>query len=312
MAQDEPEFQRAVDDAFALYGERRFDEALRLVVESDPPPSRTALRTLLEAGLYSVTGEREQALRTLEEGIERGEWWQPQPLLADPDFDPIRGDPRFQAVVAESGRRAAGATPTSVSAPRLLEPDVPNGSALIALHGGSGNSNEYATHWGAAVAAGWLVVVPQSPLPAYSGGESFNWPEPGVVAEQLAGHLEDVRASHPFERLVLAGTSQGARTALWCAAYALPVPAVGVLAVAGAASLDDVAPVLPDAAGRGLRAWFLTGERDFVRAAVLETRDAFVAAGVECRLTDVPGVGHTFPPDFDDRLPSMLDFLAAD
>jgi hypothetical protein len=85
-----------------------------------------------------------------------------------------------------------------------------------------------------------------------------------------------------------------------------------VLAVAGAAVLDDVAPVLPAAAARRLRAWFLTGDRDFARAAVLETRDVFVSAGVECQLSDVPGVGHGFPPDFDERLPAALDFLAVD
>jgi pimeloyl-ACP methyl ester carboxylesterase len=311
MAQDELEFQRAVEDAFALYDERRFDEALRVLVRSDPPPARVAMRTLLEAELRLLLGDAEAALALLEAGTARGEWWRPEPLLMDPDLDSIRDDQRFVAILEESRRRAEAAATSGRPTLRLLEPDAPNGSALIALHGGAGNSNEYATHWDAAVSAGWLVVVPQSPLPAYSGGESFTWPVPAAVAEQLAEHLDEVRRSHSFDRLVLAGTSQGARTALWCAVHAVPEPAVGVLAVAGAASLDDVLPVLPAAAERHLRAWFLTGDRDFAHPAVLETRDAFVETGIECRLTDVSGVGHTFPPDFDDRLPAMLDFLAA-
>jgi pimeloyl-ACP methyl ester carboxylesterase len=307
----ERSFDEAIQEATARYGEGRFAEALDIVMAADPPAERAALRTVLEADLRSVMGDGAGALDVLEAGVARGEWWRPDPLLADSDLDPIRANPRFAAVVEVSGRRAALADAESEPLVRVLVPDSPNGSVLVALHGGSGNADEYATHWGAAVEAGWLVVVPQSPLASFSGGRAFNWPPPPAVSDQLAGDLATVRESHGVDRLVVAGTSQGARTALWCAAHGSPEPAVGVLAVAGAAALDDVASALPAAAERHLRAWFLTGDRDFALRAVVETKEAFVAAGVECRLTDVPGVGHGFPPDFDDRLPAILDFLAA-
>jgi predicted esterase len=311
MEDEDREFRLDAERLFELYGAERHVDALELVLDMrERFPDRDAQMRFFEACLRSVLGDPEAALALLRGGLELGQWWRPEPLRTDPDLAPLRDDPRFADVVEESARRAERAAAEGRPELRVLEPDEPNGAVLFALHGGSGNADEFAPHWAAATASGVLVAAPQSPVPAFPDGLSFWWSSPADAASQLDDHLAAIRVSgRRADRIVLAGLSQGARIALWCAVHARPEPAIGVIAVAGAADLDAVAPRLPEAARRGLRAWFLSGDRDFALPAIRATRDAFDAAGIETRLTVEPGLGHAFPPDFDDRLPGMLDFV---
>ncbi len=302
-------FDEAVAAAFELYADGRYDDALTVVLGvRAASPGRSAMRSYLVGCLRSVMGQADEAIAVFERGIERGEWWRPDQLLADPDLLPLQDDPRFVAVVEESVRRVAAADAAGRPELVLDEPDAPDGSLLVALHGGSGNAAEFATHWRAAIRSGAVVAAPQSPLPAFPGGEMFHWPDPPEVARQLAGHLATIRETHRVERVALAGLSQGARVALWCALRAEPESVTGVIAVAGA-SLEQLAPLLAAAAEGGLRVWFVTGDRDFARAGVLAAHAAFVEAGVGCRLTEIAGRGHAMPPELDEQLPEMLAFV---
>jgi adenylate cyclase len=51
------------------------------------------------ACVFAQTGRRERALETLEACL-RGGWGNPEWIAQDADFDPLRGDPRFEAIVA--------------------------------------------------------------------------------------------------------------------------------------------------------------------------------------------------------------------
>lgn len=302
-------FEQTIARATERYAEGRYAEALELVLAGEAPPGWAPIRTLLEANLRCMLGERDRTVEILEAGVERGEWWRPEMLWSDPDFEPVRGNPRFDAIVAECRQRADAAEAEGAPRLDLLEPAEPDGTLLVALHGGSGNAAEFAPHWAAAAEWGTLVVVPQSPRPACSGGERFSWPPPDEAAAQLRTQLGEVRATHPVDRVVYAGFSQGARVALWCALHAAPETAAGVIAVVGALPADDMADLLPAAAERGLRAWFLTGDRDFAAPNVRAAHAAFDAAGIDARLTETAGVGHAFPPAFDELLPGMLEFV---
>ena len=51
------------------------------------------------ACVFARTGRRERALETLEACLQGG-WGNPEWIAQDPDFDSLRGDPRFRAIVA--------------------------------------------------------------------------------------------------------------------------------------------------------------------------------------------------------------------
>jgi predicted esterase len=302
-------FEETMARATERYAEGRYGDALDVVLAADAPPGWAAIRTLLEANLCCMLGEHDRTIEVLDDGLARGEWWRPEMLANDHDFDPVRADPRFAAIVAETGRRADAADAAGVPGLEVIEPPEPDGTVLVALHGGSGNAAEFAPHWRAAADVGTLVAAPQSPRPACSGGERFSWPPEAETAGQLGVQLAEIRAAHRVDRVVYAGFSQGARLALWCALHGVPEAPVGVIAVVGTPAVDDVADVLPAAAERGLRAWFLTGDLDFTAPAVRAAHAAFEAAGVSCRLTETAGTGHAFPPGFDELLPGLLEFV---
>ena len=51
------------------------------------------------ACVFARAGRRERALEALEACL-RGGWGNPEWIAQDPDFDSVRGDPRFEAIVA--------------------------------------------------------------------------------------------------------------------------------------------------------------------------------------------------------------------
>ena len=50
------------------------------------------------ASAYALLGEKEKALAQLEHGAEKGEFWLFQ-IKYDPAYEPLKGDPRFQALL---------------------------------------------------------------------------------------------------------------------------------------------------------------------------------------------------------------------
>jgi hypothetical protein len=85
---------------------QRFQDALRETGWADSVPTTISVRGMYEFALAALAlGERDLALTILEHARPRGPWlWS---YLIFEAFDPVRADPRFQAVYRES--RPAGA-----------------------------------------------------------------------------------------------------------------------------------------------------------------------------------------------------------
>jgi non-specific serine/threonine protein kinase len=76
--------------------ERGFEWAARALAEAPDDPA-----TLINAAcMYSRAGLKEEALNTLEKSFGRG-WGKRDWVKNDPDYDSIRDDPRFQALLAK-------------------------------------------------------------------------------------------------------------------------------------------------------------------------------------------------------------------
>jgi DNA-binding winged helix-turn-helix (wHTH) protein/tetratricopeptide (TPR) repeat protein len=74
---------------------RRMIEEIRRISDARPSPFRLAY-------VHTALGEHDRALSLLEEGAE-GRDWQMQMLRVEPAFDGLRGDPRFDRLLARLG-----------------------------------------------------------------------------------------------------------------------------------------------------------------------------------------------------------------
>lgn len=307
------DFMATQEAMFAAYAEGRYREAMELALAvRRRHPSRAARADYWVACLQCRLGDPDEALATLEAGLAAGRWPNPDRLRRDPDLEPIRDLPEMVRILEVSERRRqqqqAGARPEL----RVLAPPTRSLAArpplLMALHTRGGDADESLHHWRAAVDAGALLAAPQATR--VEGPHEFAWGESSE--DEIRAHLTALERDRAFDRarLVLAGASQGARLAVSLALRGAPVESRGFIALVGAPEIDGpLRAAASDAAKRGLRGIFVTGDADVARPGVERAHAALVAAGMAVRLEVVPGLGHAFPADFDARLRAALAFV---
>jgi predicted esterase len=303
------------DRVFALYGDERFSEALALVEEAEASLPGWRSRTgYWRACLQCLVGRPDDALETLQDGLRAGVWWRPDWLVTEHDLEPLWNRPGFQEVVAESERRqeAAGAGRPKRPKVLLFPPSGYPRGLLVALHMYGATAEESAPQWSPATEDGFLVCVPESTVVQADGHPC--WDDDLAASRDVALAVEEASGSRSVAdgTVILAGASQGGMRAVEMALRGRPVSATGFIGVAaGLADPDLVEQAGPGAAHRGLRGWLLTGTRDAARQAVETLHAQLGEEGIPCRLDVLPEQGHTFPPDFPDRLRAVLPSLSA-
>ena len=253
-------------------------------------------------------GQVDEAVSLLEEVIEAGYWYSERRLRDDPDLTSLQGDPRYEALVLRSIRRAAERQATVEPAMTVIRPDGPGPfPVLIALHGNSSNPELTAPYWRSATDHGWLVVVPQSTQSA--DPDRYNWDDIELSTKDVLSYTEQLTAEYPVDmsQIVLGGFSRGAMLACHLALkWVLDVQ--GLIMVAP--SIRDVQPWKSEAemaARQGLWTSIIIGERDtlFYPHAV-ELHQLLQQHGVPSMLKVYPEMAHAYPLDFADVLGNIL------
>ncbi len=117
---------RSLGVAYAGLGRR--DDALREArLACDlMPPSKDALRAQwsLEdlALVYTVLGMSDDAIAALDDLLARSGWWTANSLRLDPRWDPLRSDPRFQALLTKYEVKEGACRPARASARTRFSP----------------------------------------------------------------------------------------------------------------------------------------------------------------------------------------------
>lgn len=309
------DFWTVANRVFTAHEHGRYQEALDTVKEAAPQfPDRAETIVYWEACTHARLNTPERVLAVLQEGIQQGLWWAPDMLRRDPDLESVREDPAFAAIVETCKNRLSAARATSAPQLHIYPPDQPSSASplLIALHWRIRHLVDFTPWWLPAVEQGVLVAVPRSSQQL--GMQAFGWDDPERTTRDITQAYDRLRTTEQFDaaKVIVAGASQGGAVTLNMALSGAPVPARGFIVVVPAIhDLDALVFDVESAVQRGVRGWVVTGERDYGRDTALSLGERLNDLGVPCHVEVIPGLGHDFPNDFADRLPSALSYVLA-
>lgn len=247
-----------------------------------------------EAATHARVGRQAEAVATLRTALDADLLWRVS-LLQAIELDLSRPD--AAQLVAEAHERMARHHFRPVL---LVESANPSGARplLLSFHGATGNAALELDQWRPATALGYTVAAAQSSQPSTPTGFCWDPPRERVEADmmEIAGHLP------AYERLVLAGFSQGAWLALLSALGGTLFPAEAAVMVAP--FIGDPQHLQPSA--RRLRIAILAGSKDPLAERVPELAAALTERGPHVTSEIVEGLGHEYPPDFEARIRQLL------
>jgi predicted esterase len=291
-----------------LLARDRREEARDAVLEARLRyPRQRALAVAWAAETLCRLDEPDTALDVLAEALDGGVWWWEQILRNNPPLAPLQGRSDFEEMIrrSESKRvRSSRALPPIVYPPATAPVGV-----LIPLHGRNDHHASFARRWEAARNVGFLVVVPTSAEATTSDGD-IGWIDEEKAKRQVQSIRAGLSDDYRHSPVILSGYSQGARLAAdWALSGALPqIPGFVVVSLpADCPPPTGPAPVTrPSVRPRG---YVMTGEHDDDRPAAERFAAHLTERGVTVHLEVMAGMGHSFPPNFADRLPIALSHV---
>lgn len=264
--------------------------------------------------MASRLNNRELVLRLLREAVQAGYWY--GGLQNDPDFQLLAGEPEFLSLAKTCEERRAQAIAQAIAqAVPVMKVFAPAQAVhyplLLALHGASADIES--NHWSAAVAQGWLLALPQSSQ-MYAPG-MYTWNDWDWAQQEVLARYTTLCRDYPLDpaRVVLAGFSQGGGLATWLAlSGAIPVRGL-ILVGPFLTNVANIIPFLEQRRPAGLRVYLVAGQRDqYCHGIALQLADLLPQYGAVCRLDEYPDLEHSFPVDFEKKLPDALNFILSE
>lgn len=303
---DRARYRAITDEVIELYVGERYADGVALVRAAIPElPAWHADLAHLAACLLAVSGHPDEALAELRAAFRAGGWWHRRILVDDDDLASLQELDGFAEFVEDSHARAVRAS-GDARPPVLRRPAGPPIGVLVALHGAGQDADDAMEQWRGALDAGYVLVALESSqrnTPTYR-----SWPEAAVGTRDITTAFGTLPPDVRRLPLVVAGFSAGGRQAMRWALAGWPGEPGRFIAVAPAIDPDHIDYAIASAAAqRGLTGHVILGEADDdVRDEALAALEELREAGLASRLDLVPGLGHDFPADFDDRLRLIL------
>jgi predicted esterase len=246
----------------------------------------------------------------LQEAIEAGHWY--NDLLDDPDLLILHNVPEFERIVSICSERREQAIAQAAQVIQIITPQrgLEPYPLLFTLHGAQSNIDEFAPHWLTAAEQGWMLALPQSSQ-AYGPG-SFSWNDWDWARQELQKHFEAICIQYPIDRnrVVLAGFSQGGGLAAWLG-LTEAISACGLLLVGPfLENADSTLAWIKDRHTPGIKAYLVAGQRDIYCLGIARKLAKILPQhNIPTKLDEYPDSEHSFPIDFEQRLPEALKFL---
>lgn len=300
-------FREVTDRLIALYGEKKFEEALVMIEEHlDAFPEQKSRMVFWRMCLLSLSNRPEETISAFRQGLDAGLWWQPE-LFADPDLNSVRDLPEFQRLMAVSQEKYEVARTQIEREYAILQPEPPASGRyplLITLHGRNGNKDVDLGQWEVARQRGWLVLSCQSTQPVFEG--AYHWDNPAIGLSDLLFYYDQALQKYPIDpqRVVIAGFSQGSGMAIY-AARSGRLPVRGFIGIGTWwADANELASGRED-----VRGYFVTGEKDHTLDRAREIQNALRTSGIQFSEEVHPDLGHAFSTDFGSSFEKAIAFI---
>jgi predicted esterase len=310
------QYRQFRSEVHRLYQSGDYSAALdRLNQSAQAFPDQAPQLNYIRICLLALTAPAPVALSALQHALEQGYWYPPATLHTDPDLAGLQADPEFERLVAVCAGRFDQAARTTRPERIVLPPphDTPAPYPdLLAFHGRNAAAASSQPYWESLAERGWLVALFQSSQVVGVG--SYAWDDRQRSIEEARQHFDELSSSYPvhWQRLVLAGFSQGAGLAIWLALHKL-LPATGFIAVApylhGVEDLIEQPQAIPANRPRG---YLLTGDLDQHQEMFAQIEKLLHARQISYQREKRPHLEHDFPADFDQCLEKALQFIFGD
>jgi len=303
-------FQELTQEMISQYHAGNFATALEVVEQGvDQFPEESTRITFWRICLLSRCNRIEAALSAFRLGLEQGHWWAADQLL-DTDLDPLRELPEFKELTSISLKRLEQARPHMKRERTLVLPDAQPATGyplLIALHGRSGKKESNLEQWDVARRRGWLILSPQSTQPLFTNAYCWDDPEQGV--QDILFHFKEIQKDYPIDqkRILVGGMSQGSGMAIYVA-FNKTLSACGFIG-AGTWWFDVDSLAAQVQSGRGIRGYFVTGEKDHTLERAREIQSMLKINNIQFGEEVHPDLGHDFPSDFETSFDRAIDFI---
>lgn len=255
-------------------------------------------------------GDEARVLAVLQAAVTAGYWY--ANLDQDPKFCSLLNSVEFQRLITLCAQRRSQEMANADSVMRVLKPlhNAVSYPTVMALHGNSGNVEQFSTHWSIAVNQGWLVALPQSPQS--HGPNAYGWNDHEWGTQTVCNHYAELYREYTIdkERFVLAGFSAGSGLALWLALTGV-IATRGIIAVVPfLRSAAELRPLLLKPENREKRLYLIASPQDQYCYQIAQDLAALLTScGIVHQLDLYDDVGHSFPASFEQKLPDALNFV---
>jgi predicted esterase len=310
-----PSFDDITDRLMRYLQDADYEAALGLVETYAPDfPEHEREFFLWRMAIFSAEQRLAEAIDSFRDALEAGHWYHPVELEED-ELVGLHGLPAFDELAEMNAARfaqeqAAVRPLLNVTPPEGHPPPHP---ALVTLHGNKSNARLTSAHWRPATQqAGYLLATPQSGQLA--GPDSYFWNDTRQSVQEMRTHITGLQEHFPVDwpRSLLAGFSGGAGLAIYLAfADALRVPLRGFIALAPyIPNIEEWDALVANGRERNLRGTIIVGAADRLCMQTVQGLQFFMRQhGLACQVDMIPGWGHHYPVDFDERLAAAIQFI---
>jgi predicted esterase len=265
------------------------------------------------AYLYGRLGETSRGVTALNYAFDHGVWFNIYGFQA-PYYDPYRELDEFQTIVARNDSLRAIAQESASPDMKVVLPEGYTAEReyplFIALHGGSGNMDEFSEVWKSErLTSDFIVVYVQSSLVVSMTG--FSWTQDLEVSmREVTEAYERVMGDYRIDtsEVLVGGFSAGGIASLEVV-LGDDLPISGFVVLCPARPENFTQDVLREVRARGVRGSILTTEMDPNVGAQREMAQLLKEIDFPHQFVVTPDVGHWIPDNLGELVDSAIEHI---